>query len=395
MPASDAALSALERLVAFPTVAGAPNRELVEWVAERLAAAGAQVSILGSPRPDGLNLHACFGPIDAPGGIVLSAHTDVVGVEGQPWSADPFALRVDGKRAIARGTADMKGFVAAVLAAADAERDRLPRLRAPVHVALSTDEELGCKGVGPLLEQIARVAAPLAGVVVGEPTALRVVDRHKGKAAVRAVFRGRSAHSSLATSGVNAVAYAARLAVALLGVQDELAAGATDPAYAVPYATVGVGPIAGGVAVNIVPDRCRLDVDVRVLPQDDPQALVARVGALADGLEREMRERAPECSVTLEPLSAYPGLAPGSGDDGGAFAARVAAAAGGEAADVAGAVDFGTEAGLFQRAFPGVPVLVCGPGDMAQGHTADEFIALDQLAGGEAFVRELLAGAAA
>jgi acetylornithine deacetylase len=368
-------LAVLERLIAHPTVAGTPNGELVADVAERLERAGAAVTVLPAHRPDARNLHAVLGPRDAPGGLLLAAHSDVVAVDGQPWTRDPFALHVEGDRAYGRGTADMKGFLATVLTAVtevDAQE-----LRRPLHIALSSDEELGCLGVRPLLDTLAQLPVRPAAAVVGEPTLLRVADRHKGKAAARVHVRGRAVHSSLAPAGVNAVAYAARLVTSLLELQDELAAEAHDPGYSVPHATIGIGPIHGGVSVNIVPDHCRLDVEVRALPEQDPEELMGRMRALASPLEAEMRAVHPDAAIEFEPLSSYPGLRP---------APDFARTLSGDDAPVA--VDFGTEAGLYHQRL-GIPVVVCGPGDMAQGHQADEFIAVEQLTRGTHFVRAL------
>jgi acetylornithine deacetylase len=371
---SEATLAILARLVAHRTVAGEPNGELVAEVAERLERHGAAVAILPAHRPDASNLHAVLGPSDASGGLLLAAHSDVVAVDGQPWSRDPFALHVEDGRAYGRGTTDMKGFLAAVLAAlADLDAGRLRR---PLHIALSSDEELGCLGVRPLLDTLAGLPAAPAAAVVGEPTSLRVADRHKGKAAARVHVRGRAAHSSLAPAGVNAVAFTARLVTGLLELQDELAAEARGDGYAVPYATIGIGPIHGGVSVNIVPDHCRLDVEVRALPEQDPEALMARMRARAAPLQAEMRAVHPDAAIEFEPLSSYPGLRP-TGEAG-------VLATGAEPV----AVDFGTEAGLYQQRL-GIPVVVCGPGDMAQGHQADEFIAVEQLSRGTELVLEL------
>ena len=240
--------------------------------------------------------------------MLLAAHSDVVAVDGQPWTHDPFALHIEHGRAYGRGTADMKGFLATALTAVTEVDHR--RLRRPLHVALSSDEELGCLGVRPLLDTLAGLPVPPAAAVVGEPTMLRVADRHKGKAAARVHVRGRAAHSSLAPAGVNAVAFAARLVTALLELQDELAAEAQDDGYTVPHATIGIGPICGGVSVNIVPDHCRLDVEVRALPEQDPDELMGRMRARAAPLEAEMRAVHPDAAIEFEPLSSYPGLRP-------------------------------------------------------------------------------------
>ena len=309
--------------------------------------------------------------------MLLAAHSDVVAVDGQPWTHDPFALHIEHGRAYGRGTADMKGFLATALTAVTEVDHR--RLRRPLHVALSSDEELGCLGVRPLLDTLAGLPVPPAAAVVGEPTMLRVADRHKGKAAARVHVRGRAAHSSMAPAGVNAVAFAARLVTGLLELQDELAAEASDDGFGVPHATIGIGPIHGGVSVNIVPDHCRLDVEVRALPEQDPEELMGRMRARAAPLEAEMRAVHPDAAIEFEALSSYPGLRPAP-DPG--FARELA---GGEAAV---AVDFGTEAGLYRQKL-GIPVVVCGPGDMAQAHQADEFIAVDQLSRAEHVLRGL------
>jgi acetylornithine deacetylase len=375
---TETARSLLARLVAFPTVAGEPNLELVSFAAGRLEALGAHVEILPAMRPDAHNLYAVLGPRDEPGGVLLAAHSDVVAVEGQVWTHDPFTLTEAGGRLYGRGTTDMKGFLACLLAALDGSA-----LRRPVHVALSSDEELGCVGVRPLLDVLAGLAAPPGCAVVGEPTSLRVATAHKGKVALGIELTGRAAHSSAARSGVNAVAYAGRLIGALLALQDAIAAEMYDGAFAVPHTSIGIGPIAGGVRVNIVPASCRLEIEVRTLPGRDPAEVVERIRACADALAHEMRQIAPEAGIELVERAAYPGLVPG--DDG--FAARVAAIAGD--AGPARALDFGTEAGLYQQRL-GIPVVVCGPGSIEQAHRADEFIEIAQLEAGRAFVERLV-----
>jgi acetylornithine deacetylase len=341
----------LADLVAFPTVATTPNGELIAYAAQRLTDAGAAVTVHGAHRDDGMNLHAVLGPADAPDGVVLSGHTDVVAVEGQAWSRDPFTLHAEDGRLYGRGTADMKGFIAAALAVtADA---RATALHAPLHIVLSCDEEVGCRGIRPLLATLADTIRAPRLCIVGEPTRLRVAIRHKGKLALRITVTGRATHSSHAPQGVNAVEYAARLIVAL----QDVAGPERDERFSVPGATVSTGPIRGGVSLNIVPEACVFEVEVRLLPGQDPDAAQARVQAAADALGPMMRAVAPEAGIAVERLASYPGL---SGDGDGL------------------ALDFGTEAGLLAQALGDV-VVVCGPGDMAQGHTSDEFIEQSQL----------------
>lgn len=369
----------LARLVSFPTVAGTSNVELMTYAAERLEGVGARVTVSEGERPDGPNLHAVLGPADAPG-LVLSAHSDVVAVDGQAWSRDPFALHADGGRLYGRGTADMKGFIAAVLAAvADL---RAATLRRPVHIVLSSDEELGCRGIRPLLPELsARIASPSL-TVVGEPTRLGVVERHKGKLAVRIDVRGRACHSSRAPDGINAVEYAARLITALDELRDTLGDAARDERFAVPHATLSTGPIAGGVALNIVPEACTFELEVRLLPGQPAEPVLAAIRESAARLAAEM---GPDGRITVTTITEYPALGGDRGDP--ALVALVARCAGAKAG---GAVDYGTEAGLLEQALGGT-VVVCGPGDMAQAHRPDEFVEAAQLEAAVAFLRQLVA----
>lgn len=372
-------------------MAGRSNLELVDLIAEHLHGLGARVTVLPGPRDDARNLHAVVGPDETAGGVVLAAHTDVVAVDGQEWTVDPWALTLVESRLYGRGTADMKGFVAAALAAFAAVDPR--RLRRPLHLALSCDEELGCRGVPSLLDFLKTLPARPAGVVVGEPTKMRVAVRHKGKVSSRVTVTGRASHSSLAPAGVNAVEYAARLIVALRSLGDELALQERDGAFGVPHATLSCGPIRGGVSVNIVPDHCCFDFELRTLPGQDASVTLGRARRLARDLEHEMRTVADEASIAIEPIAGYPAL--GEDDEASeptaaraaapSFAALACALAG---HDGTTAVDFGTEAGLYRQAL-GVPVVVCGPGSMEQGHRPDEFLAVEQLDAAESFIRRL------
>jgi acetylornithine deacetylase len=315
-------------------------------------------------------------------GVLLAGHTDVVDVEGQRWSSDPFVVRRADGRLYGRGTADMKGFVAAVLAA-------LPyavqsELRRPLHLALSADEELGCRGTPALLDALERVPVRPSWCLVGEPTGMGVAVRHKGKAAARVRVRGRACHSSAAPDGVNAVEYAARLITSASDRgQELLTTERADPGFSIPTGTISVGPVRGGMSLNVVPDECVFEVEARALPGQDPQALLSAALSDVPRLRYEMWQVAPEASIDVEPLAAYPPLAP-AGD--GAAAGLAARLAGGESGL---ALDFGTEAGLYAERL-GVPVVVCGPGSMAQGHRADEYIEVEQLVRAERFLRRLV-----
>jgi acetylornithine deacetylase len=379
----------LDALVSMPTVAGQPNRMLVDYVATRLQGCGVECEVIPSyERPDGLNMYACIGPADEPGGVLLAAHTDVVPVEGQDWHSDPFQLTRVGELLYGRGTSDMKSFVAAAVCAAEAAAQR--DLRRPLRIAFSTDEELGCAGVASLLDVLDGVAGAPALCVVGEPTRMRIADRHKGKVRLRVDVRGRAVHSAAAPTGVNAVTYAARLVAAL----DELARGlatvGAEPAFTVPHATLSVGPIRGGLSTNIVPDDCRFEFELRYLPGQDPDATLAGVKDAIETLQTEMQAIAPEAGIDLFELAAYPPLA--STGDSTVLLASIppfAELVGTETGASLAAVDFGTEAGLYQQRLR-VPTFVCGPGDMARAHRADEYIELDELAAVNRFLTGLV-----
>jgi acetylornithine deacetylase len=367
----------LGRLIAKETIAGGSNLELIAEVASLLEEADAEIWVGPGTRPGTEVLHAVLGPADQPGGLLLAAHGDVVDVAGQDWSSDPFEMRRAGGRLYGRGAVDMKGFLA--VAIASARRVATEALRAPLHLTVSHDEELACAGIEPLLAHLegGGIAAPLAGAVVGEPTRMTVVDRHKGKAALALRLVGRAAHSSTPAAGVNAVRAAARVILALDELQEAIAGEDRDPAFGVPHATIGIGPIAGGVALNVVPDLCELEVEARVIPGQSLEAVVDRIAAAAEAA-------AGEAELSMRRIAAYPPLGPGADGD---WARRVAALSGCEAG---GGVDFGAEAGLYNDRL-GCDVVVFGPGDMRLAHAADENLGADELEAGRRALDRLVA----
>jgi acetylornithine deacetylase len=377
-------LPILEALVGFDTVSRNPNRPLADWVEAHLRGLGVTVRRVPDGSGQWVNLWATIGPEGVPG-YVLSGHTDVVPVDDQPWSADPFRLRVEGGRAYGRGTTDMKGFDACVLAMVPAMLER--PLARPIHIALSYDEEVGCKGVRRLLAELDRLCPVRpAGVIVGEPTSMEVVIAHKGKESYRTTVTGTSAHSSLAPLAVNAVEWAAELVVAIRDIGRRLAtAGPFDPLFDVPHSTAHVGQIHGGTTLNIVPELCWFDWEFRTLPEVDLGALVAEVQAHA--LERllpAMRTIAPHVAIRFEQLTELPpvDIAPEH-----PLTTMTKALAGRNGHRK---VAYGTEGGLFRRD-GGIPAIVCGPGDIEQAHKPDEFVELSQLALCEAFLERLIA----
>ncbi|MDP9526053.1 acetylornithine deacetylase [Pseudomonas protegens] len=370
----------LAHLVGFATVSRDSNLELIGFIRDYLARHGVDSELIYNPQRTKANLFASIGPSDR-GGVVLSGHTDVVPVDGQAWSVEPFVLSERQGRLYGRGTADMKGFIAAVLAAVPGLTRR--RLRLPVHLAFSYDEEVGCLGVRPMLERLQQRSHKPLLCLIGEPTELRPVLGHKGKLAMRCQVRGAACHSAYAPYGVNAIEYAARLIGKLGEIGSRLAQPEHhDPRFDPPFSTVQTGTIQGGRALNIVPAECQFDFEVRTLPGDDAQAVVEQLQGYAEAeLLPQMQAVQADTGITLQPLSAYPGLATAADSQAAELLALLSGSR--EFTTVA----FGTEGGLFHEA--GIPTVVCGPGSMDQGHKPDEFISLEQLHGCDAMLRRL------
>ncbi|VVD63018.1 acetylornithine deacetylase [Pandoraea anhela] len=370
----------LETLIGFPTVSRDSNLALIGFIRDYLAQHGVQTELFHNDERTKASLFATIGPVDR-GGVVLSGHTDVVPVDGQPWTVEPFRLMERDGRLYGRGTADMKGFIACVLAAVPdfVSRD----LRMPVHLAFSYDEEIGCLGVRPMLAELAKRANKPVLCLIGEPTELKPVLGHKGKLAMRCCVTGAPCHSAYAPYGVNAIQYAARLIRRLEEIGERL----SDPAhhdvrFDPPYSTVQTGVIKGGRALNIVPAECEFDFEVRALPGFDASEVADELQRYAEAdLVPRMRAVKPETGIRLLPLSAYPGLATPPDSD----AARLLAMLSGS--EAFGTVAFGTEGGLFNEV--GIPTIVCGPGSMDQGHKPDEFVSVGQLDECDAMLRRL------
>jgi acetylornithine deacetylase len=371
----------LERLVEFDTVSSRPNIALMHYVRDLLATAGVEAALIPNASGGKANLYATVGPAGG-AGVMLSGHTDVVPVEGQHWTRPPFALTEAEGRFFGRGVADMKGFVACALAAALAASRR--PLRTPLHLALSYDEEVGCLGVGSLIDLLAAAPVRPQICIVGEPTGMQVATGHKGKIALRATCTGREGHSALAPLALNALHLGADFVTALRALQAEVAArGLRDGDYDVPYTTLHAGKMQGGVQVNIVPNSCVIDFEIRSIAGDDPAALIARLEAAAEAIVAPLRAGFPEAAIRIERLWDYPGL--GTPSDAGV----VRFVQGLTGANGTIKVAFGTEGGLFSE-WLGVPTVICGPGSMAQGHKPDEWIALDQIARCEAMLARLV-----
>jgi len=377
----------LDRLIGFPSVSRASNLDLIHYVRDFLADLGIPSEIVHNEEGTKANIYATLGPADVPG-VLLSGHTDVVPTEGQAWSTDPFRLVKRDDRFYGRGTADMKGFIACVLATIHESAGR--SFNRPLHVAFSYDEEIGCVGVRRLIDILAHRANRPSMCIIGEPTSMQTVIAHKGKVAGRITCTGRECHSSHAPEGLNAIYMATDMISTLRALQDELIGqGGHDSDFVVPFTTVHVGTIKGGTALNIVPNDCSLAFEIRNIPNDDPQDLLDRITASADNLAEQSRSRFAGAGVSVEITNAYPGL------DTPADAEVVRSVQRLTANDAkTGKIAFGTEGGLFHERL-GVPTVVCGPGDIRQAHQPDEFISIEQMSQCMAMLRRLVAEMAA
>jgi acetylornithine deacetylase len=364
------AVEILSRLVSFKSVCGGPNLDIVSYISAYLAQYGVASTIIYDATKTKASLLATIGPSDKPG-VVLSAHTDVVLAEGQNWSTPPFTATRSGERISGRGTTDMKGFVALVLA--HVPQFRAASLAAPIHIALSYDEELGCKGAPDLAAAVAALPSRPLLCLVGEPTKMRVVRGHKGKVARRITIYGRGGHSAYPDRGANAVYAAAEIAIGLRGLGRECALREEAPGFDPAYATVHVGSLHSGNVLNLIPEKAVLEFEIRFTPATNIPALLARVDTLVASALAPLQAVAPDAYAEIENLIDYPGLDIAAESAQVALVRTLAASQ-----DTAATISFGTDAGIFAAA--GVPSLVCGPGDISRAHIADEWIGTDELA---------------
>ena len=370
----------IDTLVGFPTVSRDSNLELIHFVRDYLAGHRIESRLVPNASATKANLYATIGP-KVEGGVVLSGHTDVVPVDGQPWDTDPFKVVEHGGRLYGRGTADMKSFPAIALALVP---DMLARgLKRPLHLALSYDEEVGCLGAPSMIAQIAAEIPRPAAVIVGEPTSMKVMTAHKGITVMETVVTGHEAHSSQTHRGVSAVMTAARL-VSKLG---EMAHAEADNASALPFeppfTSIHVGVIEGGTAANIISRQCRFVWDIRHIPEDDPIIHLERFNAWCESkVLPGMQDISPEADIRTVILNQAPALGP---EDNGE-AERIARLLTGDNATHAAA--YAAEAGQFQQA--GFSTVICGPGSIDQAHQPNEYIELDQIDQCERFLRRLM-----
>lgn len=381
--ASPGTVEILERLVAFPTVSRDPNLPLIDWIRNYLADHGVASQLVNDESGRKANLFASIGPQVA-GGLVFSGHTDVVPIDDQRWTSDPFKLAARDSRLYARGACDMKGFIAAALSRVPALTSA--RLSRPVHLMFSYDEEVGCLGAPRMIAAASERIQKPAAVIVGEPTSMRVANEHKGICTTLTRVTGVEAHSSLVHLGASAVMLAAELIEHLSGAGKALAAaprGARASRFTPPHTTISVNTIRGGTAINILAAACEFGWDVRALPGESAKGTQASLARFAAERLAALEAEGKHCSIQSKVLADVPPL---EARDGAAEA--IAHAASGDAHEST-TVPFATEGGQFQRA--GWSTVVCGPGSIEQAHKPDEFIERSQLDACEAFLDRAIA----
>ena len=370
----------LAELVHFDTTSRDGNIPLIEFVERYLDSWDISHFRVDYEAGKKTNLFATIGP-DIAGGIVLSGHTDVVPVDGQKWASNPFELTERDGRLYGRGTCDMKGFIAVALAMVP--QFKTAKLKTPIHLALSCDEEVGCKGVRPLVAHMRDHMKKPRAVIVGEPTSMQVVNSHKGAITFSTEITGHEAHSSLTDQGVNAIMVAGELLGEINRIRKDLTqrgdpTGRSNP----PYSTIHVGVIEGGTAKNIIPRRCSFQWETRLLPLANPAEVPTRFENFAATLEPAMKKIASDTGIHNQQTNIVPGLTPEDNSPAEHLALHLANANGTHA------VSYCAEAGLFQQI--GIPAIICGPGSIEQAHKPDEFIDISEMKKCEVFMEKLL-----
>jgi acetylornithine deacetylase len=377
-------LDMIRKLVSFDTTSRESNLALIEFARDYLDGYGIPSELVFDETKRKANLYATLGPADK-SGILLSGHTDVVPVDGQDWHSDPFKATEKDGRLYARGASDMKSFIAVALALVPDFLEA--KLKTPIHLGLTYDEEVGCLGVRPLIAALAKRKVRPRLAIIGEPTLMQPVIANKGKRSYVCRVHGHEAHSSLTHVGVNAVETAAEIIAYLKDMaRRRRSQGPFDPAFVPPYTTIHTGTIKGGTALNIVPRDCRFEFEIRNLPDDDPRAIRAQFERHAKTLLAEMQAVSEKANIEFDEYNSTPALSASPDDE----VVQLAMALSG--ANAASKVSFTTEGGLYQEA--GIPTVICGPGSIEEAHKPDEFVALDQIRQCEGFMRRLMERAA-
>ena len=360
----------LEKLISFDTVSSNSNLEIISYCEKILKDAGAETTLIKNREETKANLFATIGPVDQPG-IILSGHTDVVPVTSQKWQTNPFKLTEIDNKLYGRGTADMKSFVACALYAASKASSM--NLKTPLHFSFSYDEEIGCVGVRSLIEMLKNSPINPLFCIVGEPTSMQVMSGHKGKVNASVLIKGKEAHSALTTKGLNSIYLASEFIQGIQSIQTNLINNsAHDNDFEVPYTTLQVGKIEGGVAVNIVPNSSSLLFEIRSLHSDDPNLILKDIKILSEKIVKSHIDKFPDTEIEIKVTSQYPALNTMKNSDVISFLNGLT---GNNSVEK---VSFGTEGGLFSNEL-NIETAICGPGSMNQGHQPDEYIEKAQI----------------
>ena len=360
----------LEKLISFNTVSSNSNLEIISYCEKILKDAGAKITLIKNKEETKANLFATIGPVDQ-AGIILSGHTDVVPVTNQKWNTNPFELTEIDNKLYGRGTADMKSFVACALHAASKASSM--NLRTPLHFSFSYDEEIGCVGVRSLIEMLKNSSTNPLFCIVGEPTSMQVMSGHKGKVNASVLIKGKEAHSALTTKGLNSIYLATEFIQGIQNIQTNLINNSThDNDFEVPYTTLQVGRIEGGVAVNIVPSSSSLLFEIRSLHSDDPNLILNDIKNLSEKIVKSHIDRFPDTEIAINVTSQYPALNTMKNSDVISFLNGLTGNNNVEK------VSFGTEGGLFSNEL-NIETAICGPGSMNQGHKPNEYIEKTQI----------------
>ena len=355
----------LEKLISFNTVSSNSNLDIISYCEKILKDAGAKITLIKNKEETKANLFATIGPVDQ-AGIILSGHTDVVPVTNQKWNTNPFELTEIDNKLYGRGTADMKSFVACALHAASKASSM--NLRTPLHFSFSYDEEIGCVGVRSLIEMLKNSSTNPLFCIVGEPTSMQVMSGHKGKVNASVLIKGKEAHSALTTKGLNSIYLATEFIQGIQNIQTNLINNSThDNDFEVPYTTLQVGKIEGGVAVNIVPSSSSLLFEIRSLHSDDPNLILKDIKILSEKIVKSHIDKFPDTEIEIKVTSQYPALNTMKNSDVISFLNGLT---GNNSVEK---VSFGTEGGLFSNEL-NIETAICGPGSMNQGHQPDEYI---------------------
>ncbi len=372
----------LSKLVSFDTVSHKTNLPLIQFVSTYLESHNVKVNLLYNLARTKANLYAEIGP-SVPGGFILSGHTDVVPVEGQEWNTNPFSLSEDSEKLYGRGTCDMKGFLAIVLAAVP--NMKKANLKRPLQLALSYDEEVGCLGAPSLIKEMQTKLPKAAAVFVGEPTMMKVVNSHKTSIGLQTYVRGFEVHSSIMHKGVSAIMTAAKLVNWISERTEEnrqAKPSAADKHFDPPFSTLHVGLISGGTASNITSKDCKFSLDIRCLPSESEMDWIKRYEFFAKSIEKEIQKVNAKSKIQIEKHHYVPGLQSEKNCLAESLACQIT---GNNGTNV---VSYGTEAGQYQRA--GYSTVICGPGSIEQAHQANEFLSLEQLNLGKKFIQEVI-----